>query len=271
MSIADDWRADGWLVGAMLAALSVVGACANDVAPTTPTASAVGQEVSSDADAGQPKPSHEPGPQCLLPPWTPAADSSLNLRACNSEYLVSFILGDGEPIADAELSGFLDRHRTQMHELEGVVLSAWGLCCSGDWSKSHRCIRLGVRLCTTPVSDLAQELERMRVDDGPLVQGSLNIVVELQGRTGPRCDPGECGPVPYEDEVPVPTGTMRDVVRQHQVEQPDCGDDGDCIKDGCGNECLHWAVASGFGTCQREPELVGAACGCVESRCSWFK
>ena len=49
-----------------------------------------------------------------------------------------------------------------------------------------------------------------------------------------------------------------------------CSYDGECVLNGCGNECDHWTDGAAAGKCPLILKLQGAYCGCVESQCAWF-
>ncbi len=108
------------------------------------------------------QPKQDLGPQCLQPPWVPGSDTELDTRRCDGERDVMFVLGDGEPAREQELNGFLDRQPDEIHDHgAGVVESGWGLCCDGESRDSDRCLRIGLRLCTTAISSIAERAVRV--------------------------------------------------------------------------------------------------------------
>jgi hypothetical protein len=99
------------------------------------------------------------------------------------------------------------------------------------------------------------------------------VSVEIEGPAGPRCAPGECGPIPYEslgtEQTPPAKSTEGRLLFEPPDERgPDCKHDGECVRNGC--SCAHWTIAgescAGVGGTGREENF----CGCVESRCALF-
>lgn len=54
------------------------------------------------------------------------------------------------------------------------------------------------------------------------------------------------------------------------AESAACAHDGDCVRGGCGNHCLHWSQPRFTGTCEVRAEIWDHYCGCLEHRCQWF-
>jgi hypothetical protein len=221
-----------------------------------------------------PSSSHsDPGSMCLAPPWVPdKAVAGTPRRECSDDRRVDFVLKGNRRASDAELSDFLDASRTAIHATEGVVSSGAGFCC--DRTKNvpeDLCIVIGLRLCSTRVSELAETLRSRHAADPRAANLSVGISIRLEGLTSPRCEPDECGPVPYDDANERPAPTVRTRVPDFNSGAMACAHDGHCVVNGCGNECDHWTLGNAAGTCQGEGRLEEAYCGCVEERCAWFK
>ena len=149
--------------------------------------------------------------------------------------------------------------------MAGVISYGWGLCCEGEWSEDDpRCISIQIKLCTTEVAILLEQLLQSQQENPATAQLSFNISLTHVGALTPRCDLGECGPIPYDETVQNDVPESRNPVYDVATETAACGDDSECQTDGCGNECVHWTESGGFGTCDYRGELTNAFCGCVE-------
>ncbi|HKP63124.1 MAG TPA: hypothetical protein VJV78_40585 [Polyangiales bacterium] len=104
---------------------------------------------------------------------------------------------------------------------------------------------------------------------GLLVLGSCT---SAGSSTGPRCaeDDPDCGPIPYLDTNQQPPPAERTAVDPIDSSREPCSHDGQCIVNGCGNECDHWSLGGRAGTCPLYGKYRDAYCGCVEQRCAWF-
>lgn len=49
-----------------------------------------------------------------------------------------------------------------------------------------------------------------------------------------------------------------------------CTSDGECLRGGCGNHCVHWSDSIGAATCEVRSEIWDHYCGCFKQRCRWF-
>ena len=125
---------------------------------------------------------------------------------------------------------------------------------------------------------VADRMESQAAELGAVV--SLRVEVRPGARPqGRRCDFADqtCEPMPYEGscvtDAHYDSRRKRAVlnVPQHGVSDR-CADDGDCLIDGCGNECVPYdARASGPGICLRHTDWRNVYCGCVQDRCIWFR
>jgi hypothetical protein len=148
---------------------------------------------------------------------------------------------------------------------------------------SHRaftCIRLTVPIC----QPWLEEVRRV----APVARGEgLGIMVEIQGRTGPRCAAGEpnCGPLPYhapapgahqetrnwagDFTLPLRPGAALQTVRD-DLGSGSCTHAGDCVRAGCGNNCDAWYQPVYGARCPAFSDLSDAYCGCLQGQCTWF-
>jgi len=102
----------------------------------------------------------------------------------------------------------------------------------------------------------------------------------MLAETGPRCaaDDPACGPMPYRggcvEQTDYNPRTKRKLVYGaggREVTTPgQCTHDGECVKNGCGNQCTPASRGTSFGTCEGRFELEHASCGCVSTACVWF-
>ena len=211
---------------------------------------------------------------CRRPPWFPSpAPRGVRAVTCKDDRSVRFVLGSGAPATDADAERFLEAHRDALHAIEGLDGSGFGTCCSEDAVKpNEQCISLDLRMCSTPLPELIEQIQVMQAGDGSLTRRALRVSVRLNGLTGPRCkaDEANCGPIPYaRHTLPVPE--VRMPFRMSPSSGESCTHDGECIADGCGNECVHWTEAGGAGTCPFVTALENSFCGCAQSRCDWFR
>jgi hypothetical protein len=172
---------------------------------------------------------------------------------------------DRKVVSGALQEAFLDRHRDAIDGIAGLVSSGYGLCCTGSWPvATEACIGLTFRVCSTPIEDVAQILSDLLRDDNATDSSALAVSIQLEGVTEPRCEDDSRGPLSYNGSVRIP-------VRPAAERTPECRSDCDCVKGGCGNDCVHWTMGGMFGICDLEPDLSDTYCGCVDYQCGWFR
>ncbi|MGZ5967602.1 MAG: hypothetical protein ACXWP4_08035 [Polyangiales bacterium] len=212
--------------------------------------------------------------RCLGEPWTKVT-SSLTHVVCG-ERAHSFRHEGKREATDAEKMALLESHRKEIHAIKGVESSGFGVCC--DNGPPGGCLRVGIGLCTVSLDELAAKFEGW-VNDSGLADANVNMLVELQGCTGPRCTGvgKPCGPEVYSHETLAKAGYRCDAPRiQLQTARTlswgTCAHDGECVAAGCGNQCVPWTSGHMIGTCEGylEMESAPAYCGCVTGSCAWF-
>jgi hypothetical protein len=213
---------------------------------------------------------------CYQPPWLPKAlPPAVRVSECKEEERVfRFVLGSGKPATDDEENDFLNAHRWEFHAIEGIVGSGHGLCCFEDSAAPNTlCVAFDLRLCSTSLPEFVNAVRAIHANDAKLADRALRISVRLEGLTGPRCAKGEpeCGPLPYTEKNTRPAPQVRMPVDPVDTETEPCTYDGECVANGCGNECDHWTLGGAAGTCPFILKLENAYCGCVAERCAWFE
>ena len=218
------------------------------------------------------------GADCRKPPWYPdRPPSGVGVQSCADERSFRFVIGSGKPASNDELNAFLNAHREEFHAVDGVFGSGQGVCCSEDVDHheklSELCISFDLLLCTTSLPDFIAKLQTIQASDTDLAARSIRVAVRLGGLTEPRCqaDDPECGPIPYQQGETRPVPDPRRPLGPLPADEKACAHDGECVANGCGNDCDHWSIAGLPGTCPLLSELQGAFCGCVQDRCAWFK
>ena len=209
---------------------------------------------------------------CLKAPYNVEGDTVEGLKhiACTERAHV-FVHEGPRTLTPDEQVKVLEAHREQIHSFPGVQSSGYGACCAEGSPKSG-CIRVELNLCTTKVADLARAFATW-VD----ADANLQLLVELSGVTGPRCDgKGKpCGPTPYTGTSAAHAGYRCDDRRDpimKKLSWGKCAHDGECSVAGCGNQCVPWTESNLIGTCEgySTMEEAPAFCGCVRGECSWF-
>jgi hypothetical protein len=185
-----------------------------------------------------------------------------------------FVVGSGTPASDALQDQFVKAHMDELFAIDGIVLGGGsGLCCFEDKpDPGESCVVFALRLCATPLAEFIDKLQAIQARDKSVADRSLRVSVELQGDTGPRCAPeaADCGPVPYEPTKAPAVPESRTPVDPFPSDAKACAYDGECVINGCGNECDHWTRGGMAGTCPYLTNLEDAFCGCVQERCAWF-
>ena len=290
----------------LLLLLGTISACRRDATPPKgerpgetasastqsqkPTALALaqGQRASSATPLAPPTPAAEklPTPEerqaCLGPPLSPSPEELPEvegLRHTAAEFEHVFL--PERPGRDRLRADGADAVSARIQSTMGTPKSyTLGMCRSESAYRGFNCVRLTVPICE-PWLD---EVRRL----APVAKREwLGILVEIQGRTGPRCTPDEphCGPLPYHQ--PIKDGAQEERlwsgaftlplspgVELHRLRDDlstgTCTHAGDCVRAGCGNHCDAWYQPVHGASCPGFPELADAYCGCVESRCAWF-
>lgn len=169
-----------------------------------------------------------------------------------------------------EISAFNQHHAAALLT-DGITGVGIGGCCQGE--APRLCLVVFAEAETTGVNGLLANLDRMVQQDGT-PELRLPIKVELGPPRRPRCaasDPA-CGPIGYRYQCAArdsfrhraPVGELD--LDPHNV----CAGDGDCIQNGCGNQCTSYRQGNQIGTCPYIQALESAWCGCVQGRCRWF-
>jgi hypothetical protein len=156
-----------------------------------------------------------------------------------------------------------------------------GCTCNGErpGEKHDVCIGLQVREGLVGPVMLARTMVAAAEAVGAS-EAKLRVQVEQVVPPGPRCAAGDasCGPEPYDAACPEQLGYRPSLPREpvgrlEAVDGPGggaCSHDGECVKAGCGNECVTTREPSGSGDCPYYNALKPALCGCVKGRCAWF-
>ena len=144
----------------------------------------------------------------------------MRVAQCQNERAHRFQLGTGATLSEKEANTFLDAHRSEFHDVEGIVSSGYGLCCLADSAAPPLCVAFGLRLCTTPLVELIETVRSIQLRDPSVANSTLRVSVELEGLTGPRCAAGapDCGPIPYDGERAGSAPSTRRLVQPPDVD-----------------------------------------------------
>lgn len=227
-------------------------------------------------------PTPEQRTACLGPPLSPRPEQLPEV-----EGLRHFVEGQHHlflPTSSRQLplgGGDIDNvaHRIGQHVGTAAIASI-GSCGTPRSAGKLTCLRLTVQICQPWLEDVRRLAPVVRAE-------GLGILVEIAGRTVPRCAAGDrdCGPLPYhaprtdasrddhewagDFTLPLRPGgghrTLRDDLSAGR-----CTHAGDCVRAGCGNHCEAWYHPVHGANCPGFGELADAYCGCVEGRCAWF-
>jgi hypothetical protein len=208
-------------------------------------------------------------------PHYPKTVAGVQLSMCKDGSSFHFVLGNGKPASDQQEDSFGQAHIPEFFAINGIVAAGGtGLCCIEDKADPGTfCMPFSLRLCTTPLPAFIDKLRAIQAHDDRVSNRALRVSVELQGLTGPRCEgeASDCGPVPYDADRAPAVPETRVPVDPLPTDGPACAHDGDCVVNGCGNECDHWTLGGAAGTCPYLTKLADAYCGCVDERCAWFQ
>lgn len=288
----------------LLLLLGTITACRRDATPSqdelhgeTASANAESQEPTPLAQDKLPAPATPPTPPapaaetlptpeerqaCLGPPLSPSPEQLPEvegLRHTATEFEHAFL--PERPGRDRLRADGVDAVLARIQSTMGIQKSyGLGMCGSAPAHRGFSCVRLTVPICE-PWLEEVRRLAPVAKSEG------LGILVEIQGRTGPRCtsDKPDCGPLPYHRPItdgyqeerlwsgaftlPLRPGVALQTLRD-DLSAGSCAHAGDCVRAGCGNHCDAWYQPVYGANCPGFRELADAYCGCVEGRCAWF-
>lgn len=251
------------------------------VLPSEP-ASALALSPTPDLPPAEQIPSTAEREACLGPPLSPGIEQlaevdGLRHVAGNKEHLFLPERPGKDRLTADGMDVVAQRIKTKLGTQSSYGL---GLCGSDRAYRAFRCVWLTVPICE-PWLDEVRSVAPVAKAEG------LGIVVEIQGRTKPRCLPAEpnCGPLPYHEAITdaqqetrnwsgaftlplwpdLETKTLR-----HDLSAGSCEHSGHCVRAGCGNNCDAWYKPVYAAGCPGFMELADAYCGCVEGQCAWF-
>lgn len=236
----------------------------------------------SDAPPAEPIPSPAEREACLAAPLSPGSEQLPELGG------LRHIAGKQEHIFLPKRAG-LDRLNADGADIVAQRIKdklgtqanySLGLCGMDSAYRAFRCVRLTVPICAPWLDEVSQVAPAAQAE-------GLGVVVEIQGRTKPRCTAAEpnCDPLPYHtpitndpNDARIWAGDFTLALRRdapHQTLRPDlsagsCTHAGDCVRAGCGNNCDAWYQPVYAAGCPGFRELADAYCGCVDGRCAWF-
>ncbi len=249
-----------------------------------PSNTATHANAGSTADAPPPEtiPTPEERRACLGAPLSPGPEqlpevAGLRHVAADEEHVFLPERAGQDRLRRDGADAVAERVRAKLGAQQSYGL---GSCGSDVSHRAFACIRLTVPIC----QPWLEEVRRV----APVARGEgLGIMVEIQGRTGPRCAAGEpnCGPLPYHAPIPgahqesrnwagdftlpLRPGAAFQTVRD-DLGSGSCTHAGDCVRAGCGNHCDVWYQPVYGANCPAFNELSDAYCGCVQGKCAWF-
>lgn len=191
---------------------------------------------------------------------------------CKHRDEYSIELSGEEPASTALTEQFWQVHLDEIHAIDGVHQSGVDACCEGWGETSSECLGLGVLRFGATRDELTDALRAIQRSDPVAARHELLITVKVSGPAGPRCSPGQCGPIPFlslgtERTPPAKSTAGRVLVEPPSTDGPDCRPDGECLPSGC--TCMHWKAGgqacAGVGSVRDT-----SFCGSVESRCALF-
>jgi hypothetical protein len=233
------------------------------------------------------EPMTAPRDACLVPPWVPAEGAAISgfaREAASEDGGEQRWVRDAprEPMPD-EVGAVVAQHGSAW--VEQLDLDSVGLGTCGDLPGAALpvlCIRVSAWICGTRVDQILEAVAT-RITAGPLADARIRVLIELGGRTGPRCAATDraCTPTPYggtlaasgyhctDDRIPAATAFGPTFAA---LGGGSCRHDGECVVAGCGNHCVSWDTRLGAATCEAYSQLEDppALCGCVSSHCTWF-
>lgn len=212
----------------------------------------------------------ELGAACFKPPYV--ARDGLAVVACEEDREWGVVL-PGTKLADrASAAQFLDAHRAELHTLGGIVTSGVGSCChGGEWQDPNSCIVVGTNACSHHADELIELFRGFQASSDETRDVGFQLLFEIQGWAGPRCEERECGPEPYHAALGAQPSATRTLLEPAERDDANCSHDGECVITGCGNGCDHWTNTGRAGACEYRDDLKEAFCGCLDRRCVWFE
>lgn len=215
--------------------------------------------------------------ECLKPPYTLPPGRPLMLSGFRVEPRsdgpreLTFTRVAGAPLEADAMIELKERNDAALRAIDGV--EHVGLSgCPGAQGKPVPCLSLSLQLCAEPLEALAEALSAIFETDAAARGRQVVVHVALLGAVAPRCeaDDPRCRPDPYEGAL-YRQGDPRGLITAPPKDaEPECTWDGECGRSACGGDCLPWTTAHQSGTCEPNPTLSSALCGCVERRCAWF-
>jgi hypothetical protein len=209
---------------------------------------------------------------------------------CGAAGPTSYLLvwgGDMSKVSQAMLSTIKASHSSALFAIPGVQGHGIGACCVG--STNEACLHLYVSSNTSTVWDIATGLNVALAGESDC----LGIVAEVPGKAAPRCDVNEpgcepipicnsttsfdptCCTVPKFDPGALRVPTLPQGSSLYGLELPqaagECTHDGECVLNGCGNECVAYTAPSQISSCPCYPALKASFCGCVSGQCLWYE
>ncbi|MCA9606621.1 MAG: hypothetical protein KC619_13545 [Myxococcales bacterium] len=243
------------------------------VACGTPPSRAAGPPAASGSAVGFSRPPVVEGSRraCLEPPFTPGdagtlADGTPVTAVGEGRGWVVTLDGEQEPDA-TEVHAAID----ELREQPGLRFVSHGLYCG---EHTRMCLRLAGNLCELRVEEAVATLRAGLAAVPSLAGRRFEVMIELAGALGPRCEEDDraCGPVPYEGGTYDPLGSrIGGAFPSHS--RGACDYDGECVVMGCGNHCALWEFggANEGATCEGYAFPQPVFCGCVEGECQWFR
>jgi hypothetical protein len=232
------------------------------------------------------RPAHAPIPrrdECLAAPWAlpeGPTEGGLVRQACGGQddRQAVFRRAGARDASDEELQAALAALNERLRAGGAPIATGLGLCCDHEeraaGARVVPCLRVALGLCQMREQDLAAKLAEVMA--GVPADVTIGVSVRTEGLVGPPCAPPErdCVPVPYEDAEYDPEGDRTPVAEAidpllGRLSAGHCAHDGECIRAGCGNQCVTWTMA-GPGTCEGYTNMDDALCGCVDGTCTWF-
>lgn len=210
---------------------------------------------------------------CLEPPYTPPPDATTlsdgtpaRRSADGLQWTIS-LQGDTVP-QGAAAGELIQRVRTQGDFYRWL---SWGVYCDNH---TRLCLHYAYNLCEQRLEDVVNSLRAAIAQDPVLPRPIIDLNIELAGRLGPRCDASDpaCVPEPYQRGTRYDPSGQRIPGPLAKYSSGTCGQDGDCVVGGCGNDCMSWELGGAYeaATCEGYSVPRPIFCGCVSGQCRWF-
>ena len=221
-------------------------------------------------------PSAVPCPVSRPEPAVFPAPAGYTVRRCADPQQTVYLIErtGARPATSDEVQQFNQRHAAQLLADGITAIGVGGGACAGEPPRVGLVV-LG-EAATPGAAGLLAGVERLLAEDGTPELG-VPIKLVLGAPRHPRCaasDPA-CGPIGYSSQLcarPDSFSHPRAPVGPLDVDPRNtCDADGDCMPNGCGNQCTSYRQGNQIGTCEYSTWLEPAWCGCVQRRCRWFK